>query len=243
MRHEVRGEPQRSALTEVPFEIKKGGFPALSRAEFLQRVIEAGLIPVIRGRDPEVVLEIVETLIAGGVRTVEITFTVPDADKLITTLRERYPHIMIGAGTLLNEEDARRAVVAGAHYLVGPGVIEDVARVGDQAGVPVFLGAMTPTEIARALALGSDMVKLFPGSILGPEYLKAVRAVFPGVRWCPTGGIDGTNLATWLDAGATAIGIGNPLLRDVERTRDYVALLRRTREWVALFDEARRNPR
>lgn len=213
----------------------------MSRAEILQRVIEAGLIPVIRGRDPEVVLEIVDTLITGGVRTVEITFTVPRADKLITTLRERYPHIPIGAGTLLNEEDARRAVAAGAQYLVSPGGVEAVARVGEDAGLPFFLGAMTPTEIARALALGSDMVKLFPGSVLGPGYLKAVRAVFPGARWCPTGGIDGTNLATWLDAGATVVGIGSPLLRDVERTRDYAALLGRTREWVALFDQSRRS--
>lgn len=206
----------------------------------LDRLVQAGVIPVVRVFSPEVALRVADALVEGGAATVEVTFTVPGAPRVMETLRERYPQTLIGAGTVLGGAEAAAAVEAGAQYLVSPGVQEEVVRAARQAGLPAVAGVMTPTEALRALQLGAEVLKVFPASVLGPGWLRAVREVLPGARWCPTGGVSPDNLAEWVRAGATLVGVGAALLQDVEETGDYAALARRTGQFVQHFRELHR---
>ncbi|HEY8498836.1 MAG TPA: bifunctional 4-hydroxy-2-oxoglutarate aldolase/2-dehydro-3-deoxy-phosphogluconate aldolase, partial [Limnochordales bacterium] len=187
----------------------------------LERLSKVGIVPVVRVRQRETALRLVEALLAGGLEAIEITFTVQGAPEVIAAVSQRFPEVLVGAGTVLDEAAARAAVEAGARFVVSPGTVEPVVRAARRAGVAVMPGVLTPTEALRALELGADALKLFPASVVGPGYLKAVRAVLPGVIWCPTGGIDLESLGDWLRAGAAFVGVGSPLLGDVEVTGDY----------------------
>ncbi|WP_324715814.1 bifunctional 4-hydroxy-2-oxoglutarate aldolase/2-dehydro-3-deoxy-phosphogluconate aldolase [Carboxydochorda subterranea] len=207
--------------------------------QILGAIIDIGMIPIIRVGHPETALRVGQALLEGGLRTLEVTFTVPGADRVIESLRREHPDLLVGAGTVLDEATARAAVAAGAHYLVSAGTFEPVIRTGHRYGLPVFPGVMTPTEAVQALELGADVLKLFPASVLGPEYLKALRAPLPQALWCPTGGVSLDNLQAWFEAGATVVGVGGPLLRDVERSGDYAGLRERARTFVHKIEEIR----
>ncbi|MBE3597493.1 MAG: bifunctional 4-hydroxy-2-oxoglutarate aldolase/2-dehydro-3-deoxy-phosphogluconate aldolase [Limnochordaceae bacterium] len=207
--------------------------------QILGAIIDIGMIPIIRVGHPETALRVGQALLEGGLRTLEVTFTVPGADRVIESLRREHPDLLVGAGTVLDEATARAAVAAGAHYLVSAGTFEPVIRTAHRYGLPVFPGVMTPTEAVQALELGADVLKLFPASVLGPEYLKALRAPLPQALWCPTGGVSLDNLQAWFEAGATVVGVGGPLLRDVERSGDYAGLRERARTFVHKIEEIR----
>ena len=205
----------------------------------LERLSKIGIVPVVRVRQRETALRLVEALLAGGLEAIEITFTVQGAPEVIAAVSQRFPEVLVGAGTVLDEAAARAAVEAGARFVVSPGTVEPVVRAARRAGVAVMPGVLTPTEALRALELGADALKLFPASVVGPGYLKAVRAVLPGVIWCPTGGIDLESLGDWLRAGAAFVGVGSPLLGDVEVTGDYRAVTERARLYVDRLRELR----
>lgn len=205
----------------------------------LERLSKIGIVPVVRVRQRETALRLVEALLAGGLEAIEITFTVQGAPEVIAAVSQRFPEVLVGAGTVLDEAAARAAVEAGARFVVSPGTVEPVVRAARRAGVAVMPGVLTPTEALRALELGADALKLFPASAVGPGYLKAVRAVLPGVIWCPTGGIDLESLGDWLRAGAAFVGVGSPLLGDVEVSGDYRAVTERARLYVDRLRELR----
>ena len=185
----------------------------MTREDTLTRVRELGLVAVVRGPSSESALEVVEALIDGGVLGIEVTFTIPDAESMIAELGRRHgDRIVLGAGTITSPEQAESAAGSGATYLVSPGTDREVVGVMRETGLPVMTGALTPTEVMLADGLGVDAVKLFPGSLGGPDYLKALRGPFPDVPILPTGGVSRDNVRDWFAAGAFAVGVGGALV-------------------------------
>lgn len=168
------------------------------------------LLAIVRGKDPAAALRTVRTLAEEGIAAVEVSLTTADALAVIRQARTEGPDALLGAGTVRSAADAERAVDAGASYLVTPAVVDGL----EPYGIPVLMGAMTPTEIELALARGADAIKLFPGSLGGPGYLRALRDPFPEVPFVPVGGVDAAAAREYLDRGAIAVGVGSPLVGD-----------------------------
>ncbi|WZO98910.1 bifunctional 4-hydroxy-2-oxoglutarate aldolase/2-dehydro-3-deoxy-phosphogluconate aldolase [Isosphaeraceae bacterium EP7] len=210
----------------------------MSRESILQRILDGGIVAVVRSEDPEPLVKVVEALAEGGVTAAEITFTVPDAVEVIRQVKKQVgDSVVLGAGTVLDTETARAALLAGAEYLVSPAVNLDVIRMCRRYSKPIMPGALTPTEILTAWEAGADVVKIFPSDLGGPPYLKALRGPFPQIRLMPTGGVDLNTAEAFLKAGACCLGIGGSLVepkaiaaRDFGRIRDlaaqYVAIVR-----------------
>jgi len=196
---------------------------------------EHRLFGVIRTDSMETALMAARAAHRGGVRLIEITFTVPEAPQVISILREELATSLVGAGTVLEVGPARDAVRAGAQFIVAPNTNSDVVHVAKDAGVLACPGAATPTEITTALRLGADMVKVYPAGFLGgPAYVRALREVLPEARLVPTGGIDATNAAQYLAAGAFAVGMGGTMFpREAMAARDMDAIEQAAREAVA----------
>jgi len=184
----------------------------MSKQETLNRLHDLGLVAVIRGPSPELTVEMVAALVAGGVTGIEITYTTPNAAEVVRTLDRAFgDRILLGMGTLTNPAQAAEALDAGARYLVSPITDDALAAAMVATGLPLMIGALTPTEVFRAHQLGSDVVKLFPGSAVGPDYVKALHGPFPHIPIMPTGGVDEHNLADWFRAGVWAVGAGSQL--------------------------------
>jgi 2-dehydro-3-deoxyphosphogluconate aldolase/(4S)-4-hydroxy-2-oxoglutarate aldolase len=170
------------------------------------------LVAVVRGSDAESATRGVDALVSGGIRGIEVTYTTPGATQVIATLAKRYGDaITLGAGTITTAEQAKEAVESGATFLVSPGTRPELAAAMRATGAALLLGALTPSEIMTALAEGADLVKLFPASLGGPSYLSSLRGPFPGVPFCPTGGVNPSTIEAWLAAGAVALGAGSEL--------------------------------
>lgn len=169
------------------------------------------LLAIVRGKDPAAALRTVATLAEEGIAAVEVSLTTTDALTVIRQARaELGPDALVGAGTVRSPEDAARAVDAGASYLVTPALVDGL----ESCGVPVLMGALTPSEIELALARGACAIKLFPASLGGPDYLAALRGPFPEVPFVPVGGVDAAAARDYLARGATAVGVGSPLIGD-----------------------------
>jgi 2-dehydro-3-deoxyphosphogluconate aldolase/(4S)-4-hydroxy-2-oxoglutarate aldolase len=173
------------------------------RADRALTVVRADTIPDV--------VALCHALAEGGLRTVELTFTTPGVLEHLAKAAA-VPGVLLGAGTVLTADQARGAIDAGAKFLVTPGLRAEVAEVAAAAGVPVFLGAFTPTEVAQALDLGSAAVKIFPAGRLGPGYLKDLRGPYPGVALLPSGGVSADNARAFLDAGALAVCAGTSVV-------------------------------
>lgn len=184
----------------------------MSKEITLKRLHALGLVAVIRGPSPELTVRMVEALVAGGVLGIEITYTTPNAAAVVRALDRAFGDvILLGMGTLTDPAQAAEAQDAGARYLVSPITDEALARAMVATGLPVMIGALTPTEVFRAHQMGSDVVKLFPGSAVGPDYVRALHGPFPHIPIMPTGGVDEHNLADWFKAGVFAVGAGSQL--------------------------------
>lgn len=169
------------------------------------------LLAIVRGKDPAAALRTVRTLTEEGIAAIEVSLTTVDALTVIRQARaELGPDALLGAGTVRSAADAARAVEAGASYVVTPALVEGL----ELYGIPVLMGALTPTEIETALARGADAIKLFPGTLGGPGYLRALRDPFPEVPFVPVGGVDVQAARDYLDRGAIAVGVGSPLVGD-----------------------------
>lgn len=178
----------------------------------LERVRELGVIAVVRGETCASALDVSHALIEGGILGIEVTFTTPEADRAMRELNEEYGgRILLGAGTLTALEQVERSVAAGAAFLVSPGCDPDLLPLMQQTGLAVMPGVLTPSEVMLAGRLGTDVVKLFPGSMGGPSYLKGLRGPFPEVSFMPTGGVSAENVAEWFAAGAFAVGVGGAI--------------------------------
>ncbi len=187
----------------------------------LAALLDCGIIPVIRAASSQEAVQAAEAVLAGGVRTVEITFTVPGAAQVIADIHARFgDQIVLGAGTVLTMEQAQEAISAGAEFIVSPNINPAVIQAvkcaggasGRQRGMVSVPGAFSPTEVVAALEAGADLVKIFPINVLGAGYLKDLRGPLPGVKLVPTGGITLDNAADYFRAGAAAIGVGGSLV-------------------------------
>jgi 2-dehydro-3-deoxyphosphogluconate aldolase/(4S)-4-hydroxy-2-oxoglutarate aldolase len=187
-----------------------------------ERLREARVVPVLRFPSAEQARFSIDCLLDAGFTTVEITLTTPDALGLVAELRARLPaEFLLGAGTIMSEQQAQACVSAGADYLVTPCEVEGVVDLAHDAGKAALTGAFTPSEVFAAVSAGSDIVKLFPASTGGPSHLAALKAVFPQVCFCPTGGVNTENITTYLDAGADLVGVGNSIIdKEALRLRD-----------------------
>ncbi len=213
----------------------------MSKETQLRQVLECGIVAVVRSPDSRQLVEVARALADGGITVIEITMTVPNALDVVRQVREALgDRILLGAGTILDPETARAALLAGAEYLVAPTVNLDVIRLCQRYDKLVMPGAFTPTEILAAWEAGADVVKVFPAEVVGPAFFKAIRGPLPQVRLMPTGGVDLTTAAAFLKAGACCLGVGGQLVepkavaeRNFDRIRDlarqYVAVVRQFR--------------
>ncbi len=181
-------------------------------------IIKGKLIAVIRHEDLDTAKVICHTIMESGIDTLEITFSVNHAEKLISELKKELPEAIVGAGTVLSRKQAELAVENGADFIVSPCIVEEVAEYCRENDVFCSLGAATPTEVFRAYKLGCDVVKLFPGDCLSPNMIKGIKAPMPFVELMPTGGVDETNVKTWFKSGAYAAGFGGYLTRGIDKT-------------------------
>jgi len=212
----------------------------LDHDELLERTLKARLVAIIRLRHEAPLARVAEALIAGGIRTLEFTLTSPGAVPAITACRARFgDDVIVGAGTVLDAEEARRCLDAGAQFLVSPGFDPTVVALARERGALAMPGALTPTEIVTAWRAGADVVKVFPARAFGPRYIADLLAPLPRVPLMPTGGVDETNAADYLRAGAVGVAVGGRLVAEdaVERA-DWDALTERARVLVAVVRQA-----
>src|SRR5581483_2033162 len=185
----------------------------MSKDSHLRHVLDCGIVAVVRSPDSSQLVEVARALADGGVTVVEITMTVPDALDVVRAVRQALgDRVLLGAGTILDPETARAALLAGAEYVVAPTVNLDVIRLCQRYDKLVMPGAFTPTEILAAWEAGADVVKVFPAEVLGPAFFKAMRGPLPQVRLMPTGGVDLNTARSFLEAGACCLGVGSQLV-------------------------------
>jgi 2-dehydro-3-deoxyphosphogluconate aldolase/(4S)-4-hydroxy-2-oxoglutarate aldolase len=185
----------------------------LDRSETVRRIEELGVVAVIRLRDPGKLRAVVDAIAAGGVRALEVTMTVPGAVDLIRGLAPTLPEgFLLGAGTVIDAATAHAVIDAGAQFVISPVFRREVIEACHERGVPVAPGCFTPTEILDAYEAGADIVKVFPATALGPQYIKDVRAPLPQLKLMPTGGVSPDNAGDWIRAGAVAVAAGSSLL-------------------------------
>jgi 2-dehydro-3-deoxyphosphogluconate aldolase / (4S)-4-hydroxy-2-oxoglutarate aldolase len=184
-----------------------------ARARITRSIEDAGVVAVIRMKDPGRLTNVVEAIAAGGVRVLEVTMTVPGAIDAIAMLAPKMPEgFVLGAGTVLDDRTARRVIDAGARFVVSPVFRRAVIDACHERDVPALPGCFTPTEILDAWDAGADIVKVFPATALGPTFFKDLRGPLPQVKVMPTGGVSIDNAGDWIRAGASAVGIGAALL-------------------------------
>ena len=218
----------------------------MKKQRILESIHREGVVAVLRGDSPEEAVQMAEQAIAGGIKLIEITMTVPFALKAVEQLALKYSpdpgsdaYAVIGAGTVLDPETARAAIMSGAEFIVGPSLNADTVKLCNRYRVPVMPGIMTIREIQEALERGVDVVKLFPGNLFSPDMIKAVHGPMPQANVMPTGGVSLDNLADWIEAGAFAVGIGSDLTREAVKTGDYGKIAEKAKQYVETFQKTR----
>ncbi len=184
-----------------------------NKQQVLDAILDCGIAAVVRAESAELAFKAIDAALKGGVCVIEVTFTVPGALDIIQELaRGKSDDVILGAGTVTNSQMAEDAIKAGAQFIVSPITDLNVIEAAKRQDVPVFPGALTPTEVYRAWKAGGDIIKIFPGNIVGPKYFKDLHGPFPGVPLMPTGGVDLNTARTWLENGAVALGVGGALI-------------------------------
>ena len=184
----------------------------MNKQEVIAKVKQLGLLAVIRGPAADLTIQTVDALVAGGVLGIEITYSTPNAEQVVAALSKKYGDaILLGMGTLTEPRQAESAKAAGAVFLVSPICEPELVKAMVASGLVVMAGALTPTEVMQAYRLGTDVVKIFPGSLTGPSYIKALHGPFPQIPMMPTGGVSAGNVGEWFSAGAIAVGAGSEL--------------------------------
>lgn len=214
----------------------------MNKPEVLQRINEVGVVPVVRAASPQEAMKVIEAIKLGGLSILEITMTVPDAVKVIEQVADRYgAEVVVGAGTVLDPETARACILAGARFVVSPSLNLHTIELCRQYSVAVFPGALTPTEVVTAWQAGADAVKVFPcGAVGGAKYLASLKAPLPQIEMIPTGGVSLATAASFIAAGAFALGVGADLVdltamrsgepeKVTQAARAYVAAVRNAR--------------
>jgi len=213
----------------------------VSKEDQLRKVLDCGIVAVVRSQDSQQLVEVVGALAEGGVTVAEITMTVPDALDVVRQVRQALgDQVLLGAGTILDPETARAALLAGAEYIVSPTFNLEVIKLCHRYDKVVMPGALTPTEILTAWEAGADVVKVFPADVVGPAFFKAMRGPLPQIRLMPTGGVDLTTAAAFLKAGACCLGVGSQLVEpEAVARRDFARIRDLARQYSAIVKQAR----
>lgn len=203
----------------------------------LAQLKENYLFAVIRGKSSVDAAKISEAVYEGGIKNIEVTFTTPQADESIKTLAKKYTDtdMVVGAGTVMDAITARLAIVAGAEFIVSPNFVPEISTVCNTYAVPYLPGCGTVTEVANAMATGVEVVKVFPGGILGPAFIKNVHGPIPHVEMMPSGGVSLDNMDQWIANGAWAVGVGSALTKGVEGN-DYSKATENAKAFVVKYN-------
>ena len=213
---------------------------SILKLNVLSKIVDSGLVAVIRAESSQQAEQIAEACARGGAAAIEITFTVPGAVNVIADLAKIYQsgEILLGAGTVLDPETARAAILAGAHFVVSPSLNVETARLCNRYQIPYMPGAGTVRDVVEAMESGADIVKVFPGEILGPAFVKAVKGPLPQAALMPTGGVSLENVAEWIHAGCVAVGVGGNLTADAKKG-DFQSITDIAKQFVEKIQKAR----
>ena len=185
----------------------------MKREEIVKRIIESKVVAIIRMDKSDKVISVAEAMIEGGIVSLEITMTTPNALQIIKELSDNYgSNVLIGVGSIVDAETAIKAIEAGAKYIISPIFKKEIVEASHKLDIPAIPGCYTPTEIFTAQEAGADIVKVFPADQLGTNYMKAIKAPMPQLNVMPTGGVTLTNAGSWINAGACAVAVGSNLL-------------------------------
>jgi len=200
----------------------------------LMQIISEGIIAILRASSSQSLMDAANALKTGGISVIEVTLTTPGALEIIHQATEAFgEEVLFGAGSVLDPESARAAILAGANFIVMPSTNIEVIHLCRRYSIPVFPGAYTPTEIVNAWQAGADMVKLFPASNGGPDLVKAIKAPLPQVKLVPVGGVDVDNTASFIRAGAEAVGVGSSLVNDgLLKVKNFTEITNRARLFI-----------
>lgn len=206
----------------------------------LQRIMKSGVVAVVRADSAEQAIKITDACMKGGIAAIEITFTIPGAAKVMEELRQVYTpeEMIIGAGTVLDPETARIAILAGAQYIVSPSLNVDTVKLCNRYQIPIMAGAMTIEGVIAAMEAGADIIKIFPGDAFGPSFIKAIKGPLPQATLMPTGGVSLDNVGEWIKAGCIAVGVGGSLTAGA-KTGDYQAIEDIAKQFIAKVRTAR----
>ncbi len=205
----------------------------MKKFDVLKRITDVGVVAVVRAENEQQAELISQACIKGGVPAIEVTFTVPGAEKVIASLKEKFSsqELIVGAGTVLDSVTARIAILNGAEYIVSPGFDLETAKLCNRYQVPYMAGCMTITEMLHAMEAGVDIIKVFPGSAFGPSYIKAIKGPLPQVNLMPTGGVSLDNVDQWIKNGCVAVGVGGDLSAPA-KTGDYAGVTERAQQFI-----------
>lgn len=212
----------------------------MDKLEILKRLTDCGVVAVVRAENADQAIKIAEACIEAGIIGIEFTFTVPGAAEIIRTMSARYKpeDIIIGAGTVMDPETARTAILAGAHFVVSPCLNAETVRLCLRYQIACMAGAMTVKEAVECMEAGADIIKIFPGNLFGPAIIKAIHGPLPQAKMMPTGGVSAENAGEWIKAGAVAVGAGSDLTRGA-KTGDYDAIVQVGKKMVEAVQRAR----
>jgi 2-dehydro-3-deoxyphosphogluconate aldolase/(4S)-4-hydroxy-2-oxoglutarate aldolase len=208
----------------------------MDKHSIIQQLTETKVVAVIRGRNGEEAGQLSKAAVEGGIQAIELTYTTPQIEEAFKELQNT--EVLLGAGSVMDSETARHAILAGAKFIVSSHFIEGVAALCNRYGIPYMPGCMTIREMAMALEAGCDVLKLFPASQFDPSFIKSVNGPLPNVRIMPTGGINLDNMKEWLDAGAVAAGIGSDLNKAYQNG-GYEAVVELSRKYIQTSAEQR----
>jgi 2-dehydro-3-deoxyphosphogluconate aldolase / (4S)-4-hydroxy-2-oxoglutarate aldolase len=213
---------------------------SISRLKTVAAIIDSGLVAVVRAGSPDEAARIAEACTLGGVGAIEITLTVPGALRAIESLIARHGNgsILVGAGTVLDSQTARMAILAGVQFIVSPSIDNATGQLCNRYGIPWMPGAQTVGEVIQAMEQGADIVKVFPGETLGPGFIRAVKGPLPQASLMPTGGVTLENAGEWILAGAVALGVGGNLTSGA-KTGDYQSITALARQFQEQIKQAR----
>ena len=206
----------------------------------LQKIYETGVVAVVRAENEEQAEKISRACMEGGINAIEVTFTVPGADRVIASLSSKFStdELILGAGTVLDSETARIAILAGAQYIVSPCFDLETAKLCNRYQVPYMPGCMTITEVVQAMEAGADIIKVFPGNAFGPDFIKAIKGPLPQATLMPTGGVSLDNVDQWIKNGCVAVGVGGDLTAGA-KTGDYALITETAKKFVQKVKDAR----
>ena len=216
----------------------------MRKEQVITRMKEDCLVAVVRAKNKEQGEKVIDAIIAGGINFIEITMTMDEGNpvEFIQFMSEKYrsnEKVVIGAGTVLDPETARAVILAGANYVVSPGLNVDTIKLCNRYRVPMLPGVMSPTEAITALESGCDIIKVFPGNVVGPGAISSFKGPLPQGDFMPSGGVDVDNVDKWLKAGACAVGTGSSLTKGA-KTGDFAAVTEKAREFVEAVAAARK---